>query len=88
MPPDGRPGKTKPVDTNVMSETSNEGGIEAKPPSGMIADRPKRSPGARKEDWIAAQLRRVYDGAVDDAIPQQMLDLLNALDDPSEEPKG
>jgi hypothetical protein len=71
-----------------MSETSNEGGRETGPPAGMIADRTKRGPGARKEDWIAHQLRLVYDGAVEDAIPQQMLDLLNALEDPTEESEG
>jgi hypothetical protein len=40
-----------------------------------------RSPGSRKEDWIASQLRRVYDDALQDSIPQPMLDLLRALDD-------
>jgi len=43
-----------------------------------------RSPGSRKEDWIANQLRRVYDDALHDAIPQSMIDLLNALDESDE----
>lgn len=38
-------------------------------------------PGANKEDWIASHLRRVYDQALGEAIPQQMLDLLKQLDD-------
>ena len=42
------------------------------------------SPGSRKEDWIANQLRRVYDDALHEAIPQSMLDLLNALDESDE----
>ena len=28
-----------------------------------------RAPGTRKEDWIANQLRRVYDEALQEAIP-------------------
>ena len=40
-----------------------------------------RTPGTRKEDWIANQFRRVYDDALNDSIPAEMLDLLNALDD-------
>jgi hypothetical protein len=40
-----------------------------------------RTPGTRKEDWIANQLRHVYDEALNDAIPQRMIDLLNALDE-------
>ena len=40
-----------------------------------------RFPGTRKEDWIANQLRRVYDDALSEGIPQRMIDLLNALDE-------
>jgi hypothetical protein len=40
-----------------------------------------RSPGTRKEDWIASQLQRVYDEALHEAIPQRMIDLLNQLDE-------
>lgn len=43
-----------------------------------------RAPGTRKEDWIADQFRRVYDSALQDAIPPEMLDLLNALEDEDE----
>jgi hypothetical protein len=45
---------------------------------------PPRGPGSRKEDWIASQLRRVYDDALRDPIPPEMLDLLGALDNPEE----
>lgn len=34
----------------------------------------------RKEDWIANQLRKVYDDALHEPIPKEMLDLLDALD--------
>jgi hypothetical protein len=44
-----------------------------------------RSPGTRKEDWIGNQLRKVYDVALTDAIPQDMLDLLSALDESEEQ---
>ena len=47
-----------------------------------------RAPGTRKEDWIAIELRRVYDDAVEEAIPQEMLELLNALDDEDEPGEG
>ena len=50
------------------------GRVPPGPPGG------RRSPGARKEDWIASQLQRVYDEALHEAIPQDMIDLLNALD--------
>jgi hypothetical protein len=45
-----------------------------------------RGPGARKEDWIGDHLRHVYDDALNESIPQEMLDLLKALDD--SEPEG
>lgn len=40
-----------------------------------------RRPGSRKEDWITLQFRRVYDDALQDAVPREMLDLLNELDE-------
>jgi hypothetical protein len=78
MPAERRPRKIKRVDQNVMSE-----------PSLARADAPPErvhAPGARKEDWIANHLKRVYDEALSDAIPQEMLDLLNALDDVEQDP--
>jgi hypothetical protein len=78
MPRESRPRKTKRVDMTVMPETAD--------PS---TDRPPhvRRPGTRKEDWIASHLRQVYDDALSDAIPQQMLDLLQALDDGDDDSK-
>lgn len=35
----------------------------------------------RKEDWIGSQLRKVYDEALSEEIPADMMDLLAALDD-------
>ncbi|NVK35129.1 MAG: hypothetical protein HWE23_11655 [Rhodobacteraceae bacterium] len=38
--------------------------------------------GARtKEDWIGNQLKQVYDEALSEDIPSDMMDLLSALDD-------
>ena len=34
-----------------------------------------------KEDWIGSQLKKVYDEALSEDIPDDMLDLLSALDD-------
>lgn len=33
-----------------------------------------------KEDWIGSQLKKVYDEALVEDIPSDMLDLLSALD--------
>lgn len=34
-----------------------------------------------KEDWIGSQLKQVYNEALSEDIPDDMLDLLSALDD-------
>jgi hypothetical protein len=59
-----------------MAQTNSPQATEAPAPP-----RRARPPGSRKEDWIASQLRRVYDDALQEAIPQRMIDLLNALDE-------
>ncbi|SDU32435.1 NepR family anti-sigma factor [Stappia sp. ES.058] len=42
----------------------------------------KPTAGAKtKEDWIGNQLRKVYDEALCEDIPADMLELLTALDD-------
>jgi hypothetical protein len=43
--------------------------------------------GGRKEDRIASQLRQVYDEALRDPIPEDMLKLLDQLDASSEKRK-
>ena len=40
-----------------------------------------RGPSSRKEDWITLQFRRVYDDALHDDVPREMMDLLNELDE-------
>lgn len=68
--------KDNRVDEITMSEASLARGDSAAPPG----ERARRlSP--QKEDWIASQLKRVYDDALNEPIPQEMLDLLNALDE-------
>ncbi|TYC51335.1 hypothetical protein FMN50_22615 [Rhodobacterales bacterium] len=48
----------------------------------------KPSTGAKtKEDWIGSQLRKVYDEALSEDIPDDMLDLLSALDDSASKQK-
>ena len=74
MPPDEDSRTPKPVDQNVKSDTRPA--RRASPPGGG-----SRPPGGRKEDWIAQHLRRVYDDALSEDIPQEMLDLLKSLDD-------
>jgi hypothetical protein len=48
-------------------------------PRGGDLDKPGRV-GARKHEWIATQLRRVYDEALQEEIPPDMLALLDQLD--------
>lgn len=43
----------------------------------------KGNAGVRKHDWIARQLQRVYDEALDEEIPSDMLAILAKLDEPS-----
>ncbi|PVB59634.1 NepR family anti-sigma factor [Labrenzia sp. 011] len=39
----------------------------------------------KKEDWIGSQLKKVYDEALSETIPDDMLELLSSLDDPESE---
>lgn len=80
MSPETRSRKAKRVNQNVKSETSAARAVAGGPASRA------RSPGTRKEDWIANQLRHVYDDALHEDIPNEMLDLLRALDDPDPNP--
>ena len=54
---------------------------QSPPPPPATPGPPGGRSGSRKEDWIASQLRRVYDEALHEAVPQNMIDLLNALDE-------
>ena len=64
-------------------ESTAEGGT--RPPA---PEQPSRGrTGSRKQDWIASQLRQVYDEALQDAIPESMLKLLDELDTPPGKPK-
>ena len=76
------PRKSQRVDQNVMSNDKCRSSRRGDPAAGGRA-----RARARKEDWIANQLRRVYDDALNEAIPQSMLDLLNALDENQTKPK-
>lgn len=35
----------------------------------------------KKEDWVGRQLRRVYDDAVNEPLPDELLALLQQIDD-------
>ena len=37
--------------------------------------------GNRRADWIGSHLKQVYDEALNEAIPPEMLELLSKLDD-------
>jgi hypothetical protein len=57
-----------------------------RPPGGGDLDKPGRV-GARKHEWIATQLRRVYDEALQEEIPPDMLALLDQLDTETPDPE-
>ncbi len=55
---------------------------ETKPVGGeRMTEANTRAPGNRKEDWITLQFRRVYDDAIREAVPPEMLEMLKGLDD-------
>jgi hypothetical protein len=62
-------------------------GSKRRTPKAGSLDRPGRV-GAHKQDWIASQLRRVYDEALQEEIPTDMLDLLKQLDERKPEEDG
>ncbi len=55
---------------------SSESGSSPQKPAGKDAE--KKIP--RKSQDVNVALRRAYESAVDEVIPQSMLDLLNKLD--------
>lgn len=85
MTPVDKPRKAERSERESMSEmetpTHESPAVGASDGKRQRAAAVGRGPGSRKEDWIANQLRRVYDGAAEEAIPSQMLDLLKALDE-------
>lgn len=80
MPPNDNERKSRRRSPQVMTESN-----DVTPSSGLVRA-PK--PGARKEDWIAEQLRRVYDEALDEEIPDEMMQLLARLDDGGDDGHG
>ncbi len=63
----------------MMSVESGPGKGGGKPPG------PPGQGKGRKEDWIGNQLRRVYDEALQELIPEDMLRLLDQLDSSEEQ---
>jgi len=48
---------------------------------GKMAAGVSRAFDPKKEDWIGRQLRRVYDDAANEPVPDELLTLLRRLDD-------
>jgi hypothetical protein len=61
-------------------------GSDPQDPAGKSG--PHGGAGGRKHDWIARQLRRVYDEALQEDIPPDMLAILGKLDEPSSGREG
>lgn len=76
MPSDGNERKSRRRSGDVTIESSD---VLATGRAGRLS-----RAGSTKEDWIADQLRRVYDEALDEGIPDEMLALLEQLEDGKE----
>lgn len=59
----------------MMSKHENE-----KSPANPAAARAAKKPPAGKEDWIGAHLRKVYNEALSEPVPDRFLDLLKEID--------
>ena len=72
----------------MSDESDRESGMEgaARPVAPGRAGR--RRAGSGKQDLIGTQLRRVYDEALQEAIPPDMLELLAKLDEKPEKENG
>jgi hypothetical protein len=79
---DGKPRSLERVTGGAMADASDSepGGKGAARSPGGSGGSGRGRPGARKEDRIASQLRQVYDEALRDPIPEDMLKLLDQLD--------
>jgi hypothetical protein len=64
--------------------------MTGKDDGGEEPPRPGRAMGAgsRRADWIGDHLKQVYDEALHEAIPAEMLALLGKLDDPLDNNTG
>jgi hypothetical protein len=54
-----------------------------KDPAGAAAAKKEkvgRTPDGRKDDWVGRQLRRVYDDALSEPIPDDLMSLLQQID--------
>jgi hypothetical protein len=60
---------------DMMSKNDSE-----KSPASATATRAAKKPPAGKEDWIGAHLRKVYDEALSEPVPDRFLDLLKEID--------
>ena len=58
---------------------SNNDSEEKSPATPAAARAAKKAP-AGKEDWIGAHLRKVYDEALNEPVPDRFLDLLKEID--------
>ncbi len=67
--------------TNDVSNDDKDGkGISS--PSGQMSSPPRDG----KEDWIGRQLRRVFDDALNEPLPDDIMSLLERIDEPSPKP--
>ncbi|MGF1629460.1 MAG: NepR family anti-sigma factor [Kiloniellaceae bacterium] len=59
----------------MMSNDENDESQAARP-----SPQPAKKAGAGKEDWIGAHLRKVYDEALSEPVPDRFLALLKEID--------
>ena len=64
--------------TNDVSNDDKDGKGTSSPSAPMNAP-----PRDGKEDWIGRQLRRVFDDALNEPLPDDIMSLLERIDEPS-----
>lgn len=75
--------KSKSEHGAPMTDPRDEKAVEFVDGVGLVSAK-----GTRKEDWIASQLKSVYDAAAEEPVPDDMLALLDQLDDAGDEPES
>jgi len=68
-------GKDTARDRDMMSNEERE----KSPAGGTAPGRAKKAP-AGKEDWIGANLRKVYDEALNEPVPDRFLSILKEIE--------
>ena len=72
----------------TMSLLEMEKGRKGGGTGGMSASPVSRAIDPKKEDWIGRQLRRVYDDAANEPLPDELMLLLQKIQDETSDPSS